>query len=39
MTDPWHCRWCPFAAVVPSLVLDHEKTCPMRPASAPEEKR
>lgn len=38
MSYPWHCRWCPYRAVVPSLVHDHEETCPCRPTSAPEER-
>lgn len=31
MSGGYQCRWCGATEVVPSLVRDHEKTCPKRP--------
>jgi hypothetical protein len=31
MSGGYQCRWCTHRAVVPSLIRDHETTCPSRP--------
>ena len=30
MSDPYHCRWCGRAFVVPSLTVSHQDDCPMK---------